>query len=279
MQKISAYILAYNEAEKIADAVSSVLWADEIVVVDSGSSDRTAEIARSLGARVVQIHVPRLWRSAQSGSRAVPPSSGSSASIRTSAARRRCATRSCRFSSSARTHDAYLVPRRNYMMGRWIRGSGWYPNFRQPQLFRKGRMRYRNEPVHEGYELLPPDTLGQIALRDLAIPVPKPGGGHPENEPLLLAGRAAKLSEKRVSMGERSRTASGLSSSITCSSAAIATAGPVSSSRSEISRARSIATRNATSRHRNGRHQRARRCFDRRPQRSSRRMGKGACGI
>ena len=55
MQKISAYILAFNEAEKIADAVSSVLWADEIVVADSGSTDRTAAIAQSLGARVVQL--------------------------------------------------------------------------------------------------------------------------------------------------------------------------------------------------------------------------------
>ena len=55
----------------------------------------------------------------------------------------------------SRQHDAYLVPRRNYMMGRWIKGSGWYPNFRQPQLFRKGAMRYTNEPVHEGYSSSP----------------------------------------------------------------------------------------------------------------------------
>src|SRR5262249_60056770 len=55
MQTISAYILAYDEAEKIADAVSSVLWADEVVLVDSGSTDRTAEIAEGLGARVVQV--------------------------------------------------------------------------------------------------------------------------------------------------------------------------------------------------------------------------------
>src|SRR5262245_14455886 len=55
MHKVSAYILAYNEAEKIADAVSSVLWADEVVVIDSGSSDRTAEIAKGLGVRVVQV--------------------------------------------------------------------------------------------------------------------------------------------------------------------------------------------------------------------------------
>ena len=55
MQKISAYILTYNEAEKIAAAVSSVLWADEVVVVDSFSVDRAAEIATSLGARVVEV--------------------------------------------------------------------------------------------------------------------------------------------------------------------------------------------------------------------------------
>jgi len=55
MQKISAYILTYNEAEKIEAAVSSVLWADEVVVVDSFSTDRTTEIATALGARVVQV--------------------------------------------------------------------------------------------------------------------------------------------------------------------------------------------------------------------------------
>ena len=45
MAKISAYILTYNEAEKIAAAVESVLWADEVVVVDSFSVDRTADFA------------------------------------------------------------------------------------------------------------------------------------------------------------------------------------------------------------------------------------------
>src|ERR1700745_4058298 len=55
MPKISAYILSYNEAEKIEAAVSSVLWADEVVVVDSFSTDRTGELATALGARVVQV--------------------------------------------------------------------------------------------------------------------------------------------------------------------------------------------------------------------------------
>jgi hypothetical protein len=48
------------------------------------------------------------------------------------------------------------------MMGRWIRGSGWYPNFRQPQLFRQGAMRYTPEPVHEGYEVLTAKPIGTL---------------------------------------------------------------------------------------------------------------------
>jgi hypothetical protein len=59
-------------------------------------------------------------------------------------------------------HEIYMVPRRSYMMGRWIRGSGWYPNFRQPQLFRKGSIRYSLEPVHEGFEVIGERAVGTL---------------------------------------------------------------------------------------------------------------------
>src|SRR5580765_6567878 len=55
MQTISVYILTYNEAAKLKAAGESVLWADEIVVVDSYSTDATVDIAAALGARVVQV--------------------------------------------------------------------------------------------------------------------------------------------------------------------------------------------------------------------------------
>jgi glycosyltransferase involved in cell wall biosynthesis len=55
MGRISAFVLSYNEAEKIKAAIETLLWADEIVVVDSYSTDGTAQIAESLGARVVQV--------------------------------------------------------------------------------------------------------------------------------------------------------------------------------------------------------------------------------
>ena len=53
---ISVYIIAFNEAEKIRDCINSVLWADEIIVADSHSTDGTTEIAEKLGAKV--IHIP-----------------------------------------------------------------------------------------------------------------------------------------------------------------------------------------------------------------------------
>src|SRR6266446_4628716 len=161
MQKISAYILAFNEAEKIADAVSSVLWTDEIVVADSGSTDRTAEIARSLGARVVQLPFHGFG---DLRNRAIAECRHEWIFSLDSDERCTAEVRDEIFAllSSAPAHDAYLVPRRNYMMGRWIKGSGWYPNFRQPQLFRKGAMRYDDGPVHEGYELLTQRPLGQL---------------------------------------------------------------------------------------------------------------------
>ena len=53
--QLSVYILAYNEEAKISDTIKSVTWADEIVVIDSFSTDRTVEISKELGAKVVQV--------------------------------------------------------------------------------------------------------------------------------------------------------------------------------------------------------------------------------
>ena len=161
MQKISAYILTYNEAEKIAAAVSSVLWADEVVVVDSFSVDRTAEIATSLGARVVEVPFNGFG---DLRNRAIEVCKCDW--IFSLDADERC-TEALRdeilaLIAGTPAHDVYRVPRRSYMMGRWIRGSGWYPNFRQPQLFRKGAMRYKLDAVHEGFENLSGKRLGTL---------------------------------------------------------------------------------------------------------------------
>lgn len=198
MQKISAYILTYNEAEKIEAAVSSVLWADEVVVIDSFSVDRTGQIARALGARVVEVQFKGFG---DLRNRAIEVCNFDW--IFSLDADERC-TEAVRdeilaLLAGSPPHEVYMVPRRSYMMGRWIRGSGWHPNFRQPQLFRKGSMRYTLEPVHEGYEVLGARSIGhlqntiwQIPFRNLEEVINK------MNRYSTLG--ASKLANNRVSM-------------------------------------------------------------------------------
>jgi glycosyltransferase involved in cell wall biosynthesis len=100
--------------------------------------------------------------------------------------------------------DVYWTPRRNYFMGRWIKHSGWYPNYRQPQLFRKVAMRYDLKPVHEGYELLSTKPLGymknaiwQFPFKNMAEVM------HKANRYSSLG--AEKIKHKNISMGSALR--------------------------------------------------------------------------
>ncbi|MEK9141279.1 MAG: glycosyltransferase family 2 protein, partial [Nitrospirota bacterium] len=133
--RLSAYIIAYNEAKKMADTINSVLWADEIIVADSASTDETARIAQDLGARVVQIPFQGFGHLRNQAIKACTHEwifSLDTDEQCTPEVRDEILT----ILAGTPEHDAYLVPRRNYFMGRWIKHSGWYPNFRQPQLFR-----------------------------------------------------------------------------------------------------------------------------------------------
>ncbi len=58
-------------------------------------------------------------------------------------------------------YDAYYIPRRNFFMGRWIKGSGWYPNYRQPQFYRKGTMRY-TRIIHEAVVMKDGQPIGKL---------------------------------------------------------------------------------------------------------------------
>jgi glycosyltransferase involved in cell wall biosynthesis len=198
MPQISAYILAYNEAAKIEAAIATVLWADEVVVVDSNSTDGTVVLAEGMGARVVQVPFAGFGALRNSAIEACRHDW-----IFSLDSDERCTAevRDEILALLARDppHDAYLVPRRSYMMGRWIKGSGWYPNYRQPQLFRRGAMRYKPDPVHEGYELLTARPLGrldnaihQFPFRNLEEVIRK------MNRYSSLG--APKLAHKRVSM-------------------------------------------------------------------------------
>lgn len=173
MSNISVYIIAYNEAEKIKQAIQSVQWADEIIVADSFSTDGTAQIAATMGARVVQIPFNGFGnlRNQAIGECSCQWIFSLDADERCTDDVRDEIQQIIRSTDSA---DVYFIPRKNYFMGKWIKYSGFYPDYRQPQLFRKNAMRYQPDVVHEGYELLtskPPGYLKhaiwQIPFRNL----------------------------------------------------------------------------------------------------------------
>jgi glycosyltransferase involved in cell wall biosynthesis len=147
--KISVYIIAFNEAEKIRDCINSVLWADEIIVADSNSTDGTTEIAEELGAKV--IHIPFIGYG-DLRNKAIKECNGDWIFSLDSDERCTIEVRDEIINLIDNPPlDIYWVPRKNFFMGRWIKHSGWYPNFRQPQLFKNGKMSYTMESVHEGY--------------------------------------------------------------------------------------------------------------------------------
>jgi glycosyltransferase involved in cell wall biosynthesis len=172
MARISVYIIAYNEADKIEAALASVTWADEIVVADSFSTDGTADIARRYTNRVLQVPFHGFGKLRND---VLAQLSGDW--IFSLDADERCTEAAAaeirRVIEQPDAADAYRVPRRNFFFGRWIRHSGWYPDYRQPQLFRSGRMRYTEDAVHESYVLdgrlgTLSEPIAQVPFRDLA---------------------------------------------------------------------------------------------------------------
>ncbi|MBA3005035.1 MAG: glycosyltransferase family 2 protein [Proteobacteria bacterium] len=152
MSQVSVYIIAYNEAEKIQAAVHSVLWADEIIVVDSHSTDDTVQIAESLGVKVVQVDFKGFG---DLRNRAM--SACSHEWIFSLDSDERCTPEArdeiLEIVRADKGADAYYVPRRNFFMGQWIKHSGFYPDYRQPQLFRKGALVFKQDMVHEAYSI------------------------------------------------------------------------------------------------------------------------------
>ncbi|MBW1858973.1 MAG: glycosyltransferase family 2 protein [Deltaproteobacteria bacterium] len=173
MSKISAYIIAYNEAAKIRAAIESISWADEVLVVDSHSTDGTTEIAQSMGARIIQVPFIGFGDLRNQAIAACAYDWVFSLD-----ADERCTDEVrdevLNIIQSDNSSDVYYIPRKNFFMGRWIKHSGYYPDYRQPQLFRNGTLKYKLDPVHEGFELqtsTPPgylkNPIWQVPFRNL----------------------------------------------------------------------------------------------------------------
>jgi len=146
---ISIALITLNEEDRLSACLQSVSWAGDIVVVDSDSSDRTAEIARSFGARV--FNEP--WRGFGAQKQfAIEQCRGDwilllDADERLSP---ECA-REIKKVVNSPLYQAYSLPRKNFFMGRWIKHAGWWPD-RTIRLFKRGTAHMPAQLVHESLQ-------------------------------------------------------------------------------------------------------------------------------
>lgn len=147
MRKISAVIITHNEERNLRDALESVRWADEIIVVDSMSIDRTVEIAREYTDKVYQ----RPWPGyVEQKNFAVSKAQHDwifsiDADERVSETLKREIEE---WRNSETTLSGYFIPRKSFFLGRWIRHTSWYPD-EKLRLFHKDRGRWEGGRVHE----------------------------------------------------------------------------------------------------------------------------------
>ncbi len=144
--KLSAAIITKNEEDKIADCIDSLSFADEIVVVDSGSTDRTVELARARGAKVVHNDWP-----GHVGQKnfALDQTTGDwTISLDADERVSKRLRDEILVTLENPKADGYAIPRLVYYINRWIRHCGWYPA-RKVRLIRKGSGRWGGENPHD----------------------------------------------------------------------------------------------------------------------------------
>ncbi|MFZ5453398.1 MAG: glycosyltransferase family 2 protein [Thermodesulfobacteriota bacterium] len=156
--RLSVTVIALNEEANIVPCLESVRFADEIIVVDSGSTDRTLELARNFtdrifttdwrgfaGAKNFALDQARMeWVFSLDLDERVPPD---------------LQQEILEVVQADGPLAAYKVPRKNYVGRRWIRHLGWYPDHTL-RLFRRDQGRFREREVHE--EVVVPGPVGLL---------------------------------------------------------------------------------------------------------------------
>ena len=159
--KLSVIIITKNEAANIAKCLKSVDFADEFIVVDSGSTDGTVELARALGARV---EVTSDWPGfGPQKNRAVDLATGDWVlSIDADELVTPELAREIQETLKAPRGDVYEMPRLSNFCGRDIRHSGWWPDY-VVRLFKRGTARFNDAYVHE--RVVPNDGKRPLQLK------------------------------------------------------------------------------------------------------------------
>jgi glycosyltransferase involved in cell wall biosynthesis len=158
-RRVSAVVITFNEEERLRACLESLAWADELVVVDAESSDKTVQIAREFTDRVWVRPWPgfasqknfALERATGDWILSVDADEEVSPELRGEVG--------AMLEGTEKGADGYQVPRRNIFWGHWVRHGGLYPDW-QLRLFRRGRGRFVDHAVHESVEVT--GTIGRF---------------------------------------------------------------------------------------------------------------------
>lgn len=147
MKRLSIAMIAHNEENNLGSALESVTWADQIVVVDCQSTDASAQIAAHYGAEV--YHEPNRESLNVNKNIAINHCSGdwvlvldADESIPDLLAGE------IRSVINTNKHDGYLIPRRNHILGRFLKHGAQYPDY-QLRLFKRNKGKFAEKHVHE----------------------------------------------------------------------------------------------------------------------------------
>jgi glycosyltransferase involved in cell wall biosynthesis len=148
--KITATIITLNEERNIARAIESLRCSDEILIVDSGSVDRTVELAEKLGARVIEAGWrgyagQKNWAAGQANHDWILSLDADEALSEALEAE------IWNLKKNGPRYDAYTMPRLARYLGRWILHSGWYPD-RKVRLYDRRKAHWVGEFVHESVQ-------------------------------------------------------------------------------------------------------------------------------
>lgn len=171
MPKLSVTVITRDEAANLARALESVAWADEIVVIDSESTDATVDIARRFTSRVLV----RQWPGYVEQKNRAAAEASHDWILSLDADERVTPALAAELQALLRSEPAapgYRVPRVTFHLGRWIRSTDWYPD-RQLRLYDRRRARWTGAHVHESVQADGPvvdltSELEHYAYRDLS---------------------------------------------------------------------------------------------------------------
>ncbi|MBI4130359.1 glycosyltransferase family 2 protein [Candidatus Roizmanbacteria bacterium] len=153
MVSLSVVVSAYNEEKKLATCLSSVSWADDIIVIDNASTDNTSEVAKRFTNKIFKrpnhtmLNINKNYGFTKANGAWIlnidadedVPSELHKEIIET-------------INNTERSINGYYIPRKNIIFGTWIQHTGWYPDY-QLRLFRRGSGTFPEKHIHEKIEL------------------------------------------------------------------------------------------------------------------------------